>query len=93
MDFQDGIGMIAKAREKETRKEFWDMYIARVPLMDEKTFVSFDDYYGKRNTKAVTNNAPPVKHYSKSDVPEIIQMAELIKKADEKSRKNNKEGE
>jgi len=43
--------LIYKAIEKREEKKAWDMWIARYPHMDEKTFVPFNEFYRKITMK------------------------------------------
>lgn len=42
--------LLIKAKEKEDRKEAWDLYVAVYPNMNKETYIPFDEVYqpGKR---------------------------------------------
>ena len=81
-DFVDGIEMINQAFQKIDEEKHWQVWLTMYPNMTEKNFVPFDKFYkrgGKNEAKAKVSKQTP---------QEIISMAEKIKEAEEKSRKN-----
>lgn len=46
-DLQTGLALILKAREKEREERIFQQWVAQLPWMDEKHFVSFADYKDK----------------------------------------------
>lgn len=45
LEILDGIHLIAKAREKEVEEKAWDLYLAKYTMMDEESYVPFDEFY------------------------------------------------
>ncbi|WP_157800950.1 hypothetical protein [Bacillus solitudinis] len=55
-----------EANEQENEKKAWDVWLSKYPHMDEKTFVSFEDFYKnkKEHKKAVKQTDEEVIAYA-----------------------------
>jgi hypothetical protein len=42
-----GLALIRKAEEKDQEERLFQQWVAQLPYMDKKTFISFDDYKDK----------------------------------------------
>lgn len=47
LDTEMFIDLVGKAIEKNFEDRVWDRWLAELPQMDKKTFISFDDYKDK----------------------------------------------
>jgi hypothetical protein len=68
-DVSTGIRQIMKATEKDREERHWEMWLARYPQMDKKSFIPFNQFY-----KKPTADSPA----SKQTAQEIIADAESI---------------
>lgn len=60
------IDFTLHAKERENKKEAWDMWIAKYSIMKKENFISFKDFYRKLTTPVKTIKAgglPPKKLY------------------------------
>ena len=47
MDISDGLALLNEAREKREEEKAWQMWLAKFPYMDKKTFIPFSEFYQK----------------------------------------------
>jgi len=70
-EVSSGVRMILKALEKDREQRHWEMWIARFPHMDKKTFVPFSQFYKPGATIEESGGLPRSKE-------EILADAEMI---------------
>jgi hypothetical protein len=73
LEFKQGLALINKAHEKILDDKMWDKWVSIYPNMDDKTFVSFEDFKKQHFSNV---NSKGNKKISKQ---EIIEKAERIK--------------
>ena len=47
LDISDGLALLNEAREKREEEKAWQMWLAKFPHMDKKTFIPFSEFYQK----------------------------------------------
>lgn len=67
--------MLKKANEKQADFILWDMWLAKYPWMDEKSFISFADF-----KKQILNEATKPKENPKVTKEKALEKAEKILK-------------
>jgi len=78
MNFEDGVEMIIKAKERDQEDKAWSMWIALHPHMDEESFIPFEQFYVKQATVQST----PIEKSSADillDVDDIIRMTKKVR--------------
>lgn len=75
LDIVMGFEIIKTAYEKKNEEQLWQQYTLDYTSMDEKSFLTFEQYKDKAFKVAV-----------KVDKKQILMDAELIKKADQADR-------
>jgi hypothetical protein len=48
LNYINGIELINKAREKESERSAWEMWLTLYPNMDKKNFIPFSKFYQKQ---------------------------------------------
>lgn len=76
MDFEDGIPLINKAFEKIEEQKAWQMWLIKFQHMDKSNFVEFSKFYKQLKKPKVIE--------SEKNSEELLEMAEKIKKIDQK---------
>ena len=66
-----GLSILSEANKKEIESLMWQMWLAILPTMDKKSFISFDDY-----KKRLTQSKP-----KEQTVDEQISMTKLLNAA------------
>ncbi len=57
LDVETLANLIVKAYEKELEDSLWEQWLAELPNMDKKSFISFESYKNKRlNTQESSTN-------------------------------------
>jgi len=75
LDFKEGILFINKAIEEKRKRKYWEMWLMKYALMDNETFVSFEEFYDTATGRNIDTT-------SKEDV--LAMAAEIQRKAREK---------
>ena len=71
LDVETFVGLLDKAIEKDIEDKLWQKWLVELPYMDEKSFLSFDEYKEKHFKREYTQK--------KTD-EEILKDAENILK-------------
>ena len=70
LPLDEGLKLIAKAREKEEEQRAWEMWLTQLPYMTKDNFVSFDDYYRRLRAPEINVKVVPAEEIL-SDVAKI----------------------
>ena len=47
LDISDGLALLNEAWGKREEEKAWQMWLAKCPYMDKKTFIPFSEFYRK----------------------------------------------
>lgn len=72
LDIEQGIALIQKAREEETKRLLWEEWLTMRPYMDKDKFTTFEDFYKSRVRPKVTVS-------NRKSKEELLQEAEQIR--------------
>lgn len=74
LSWEDGIGLINKAFEKQDEQRDWEMWVSIYPQMDKKSFVPFGKFRSKKHF------APNIVKNKAMTKDEILEKAEEVRK-------------
>ncbi len=52
LQFEEGYELISKAYEKDAEEKLWQQWLVDYRLMDQETFISFEEYKSKGRTSS-----------------------------------------
>jgi hypothetical protein len=70
MDIMEGLALLNEAQEKREEEKAWQMWLAKFPYMDKKSFIPFSEFYQKMSTP---------QHISQRSAEEILADAHNIR--------------
>ncbi|MFA5130427.1 MAG: hypothetical protein WC477_05980 [Patescibacteria group bacterium] len=80
LTLETGLKLILQLFDKETEGAAWDIWIAKLPYMNEENYISFADFLGKYKPKPVAGPG--------RSAQEMLKIAREIRKQIEVSAQN-----
>jgi hypothetical protein len=77
MSIKRSIKLVRHALKQEQKDKLWDIYVQKVPYMDENNYILFEEFWKKTHIKI-----------DQTSKEETLKMAENIRK---KSKKKNRQ--
>lgn len=74
LQFEEGYELISKAYEKDAEEKLWQQWLVDYRLMDQETFISFEEYKSKRRGSSNSTYEKLTKEQIEDKVKGIIEL-------------------
>lgn len=74
LQFEEGYELISKAYEKDAEEKLWQQWLVDYRLMDQETFISFEEYKSKSRGSSANTGEKLTKEQIEDKVKGIIEL-------------------
>lgn len=74
LQFEEGYELISKAYEKDAEEKLWQQWLVDYRLMDQETFISFEEYKSKSRGSSNSIDEKLTKEQIEDKVKGIIEL-------------------